>query len=165
MVISGINHGANLGDDIYFSGTVGGARLAYIYGITGIAISLHCEGESEFFRDTSEFLLDYLKEQNFFSTDKYRFLNINYPDLPADQIKGVKYSSLGRRRYNDTYKIKSNTQNELNMRFTPGVISSQKENTDVIEVQNGCISITPLSLDCTDYDYLSYYSDISRHEK
>ena len=161
MVISGINHGANLGDDIYFSGTVGGARLAYIYGITGIAISLHCNGESKFFRDTSEFLLDYLGKQNLFSTEKYRFLNINYPDLPADQIKGIRYSSLGRRRYNDTYEVRSDSQKELSMRFTPGVISSQKKNTDVIEIQNGLITITPRTLDCTDYDYLSNYPDNS----
>ena len=60
LVISGINHGPNCGDDVYFSGTVAGARVGHIYGISSIAISLDSYNESTNLSDASEFLLNYI---------------------------------------------------------------------------------------------------------
>ena len=152
LVVSGINHGPNLGDDIYFSGTVGGARVAYIYGISGISFSLNCKGESRFFTDASKFLSKYIEDVKLFSGNECRFLNINYPDLPADEIIGIKYSSLGRRKYNDTYKVTSMENKKINLQFRPEIGSFKNENTDITELEKGYITITPLTLDCTDYD-------------
>jgi 5'-nucleotidase len=154
LVISGINHGPNLGEDIYFSGTVGGARVACIMGIPGIAFSINRNGESKYFKDASVFLLNYIENLNFSFNNKCLFLNINYPDLPADSIHGVKYPFLGKRIYNDNYKVISTENREMKIQFNYGNImeSAENEGSDISELEKGYITITPLALDCTDYE-------------
>lgn len=153
MVVSGINHGPNLGDDVHFSGTVAGARTAYIFGKPGIALSIDSYHEpSLYFEEASEFLLDFIdkvdKKNNF-------IYNINYPELSKNDIKGIKYTHLSRRHYIDSYK-KENTRDasifklslmgKINSEMTPGC--------DSAEMANGFISITPLTIDSTDYKSL-----------
>jgi 5'-nucleotidase len=153
LVISGINHGLNLGDDIYFSGTVAGARVAYIQNISGIAVSLDCRKESRHFTDASRFVLDYIEQINQKINNPF-LLNINYPNLPANKIQGIRYSSLGRRRYNDSYKIISKENSELNIQFIPEIGSIKRGGSDISDLENGYIAITPLTLDCTDYSLM-----------
>lgn len=153
LVISGINNGPNLGDDVYFSGTVGGARVAYIYGISGIAISINYKGGSKYYIDAARFLLNYIAKANLFS-DSTCFLNINYPDLPESKILGVKYSQLGRRKYTDKYRMTGKKNKEINMEYIKGIGISDSKTSDITEVNKGYITITPLSLDCTDYAVL-----------
>ncbi|MBN2040710.1 MAG: 5'/3'-nucleotidase SurE [Spirochaetes bacterium] len=158
LIISGINHGPNLGDDIYFSGTVGGARSAYIFGKSGIAVSVNCHGESDFFADASTFLLNYLRDSQLFNNNSRVFLNINYPDLPADKIKGSRYSTLGRRLYNDEYKIVTDNGSDMDLQFTPGMTASHHLNTndsDITNIEKGYITITPLTLNSTDFEQLN----------
>ena len=156
LVISGINHGPNLGDDIYFSGTAGAARVACICGIPGIAISVNRHGESQFFHDASKFLLDYIENIHLIFNRKNLFFNINYPDLHNTAILGIKYSSLGKRRYNDNYKTTGKKDRELTIKFNFGNILGPIENdgSDISELEKGYITITPVSLDCTDYEFL-----------
>jgi 5'-nucleotidase len=156
LVISGINHGPNLGDDIYFSGTVGGARVACIMGIPGIAISINRNGESEYFKDASVFLLYYIENFNFTFNNKCLLFNINYPDLPVNKILGVKYPFLGKRIYNDNYKVITNKKNEIKLEYNYGnlITNAGEDGSDISEVEKGYITITPLTLDCTDYEFL-----------
>ncbi len=154
LVVSGINHGPNIGDDIHFSGTVGGARVAYIYGVSGIAISVNCKGKSNYFNDAARFLLKYIEESDLFTNDKCSFLNINYPDLPGNKILGVKYSPLGRRNYNDFYKVTGRENGKINLQYNPVIGASKNDGSDISEVKKGYITITPLLLDCTDYEFL-----------
>jgi 5'-nucleotidase len=156
LVISGINHGPNLGEDIYFSGTVGGARVACIYGVPAIAISMNRMGESKFFTDASKFLLKYIEKNYLYFNNKCLFLNINYPDLPKNKIQGVKHLSLGKRRYNDSYKMLSNNDKEIDIQFNFGNIMGpfKDEISDISELEKGYITITPLTLDCTNYEFL-----------
>ncbi|MBN2401397.1 MAG: 5'/3'-nucleotidase SurE [Spirochaetes bacterium] len=156
LVISGINHGPNLGDDIYFSGTLGGARVACIMGIPGIAVSINCNGESEYFQDASVFMLNYI--DNLFLTfgDRCIFLNINYPDLPGSRILGIKYPNLGKRIYNDNYKVINNENNEIKLQYNFGNLMNitNDNGSDISELEKGYITITPLTLDCTDYELI-----------
>ena len=156
LVISGINHGPNLGDDIYFSGTVGAARVACICGIPGIAVSVNRHGESEFFEDASKFLLDYIEDINLIFSRKNIFFNINYPNLHGSKIPGIKYCYLGKRRYNDNYKTTDRNNRELKINFNFGNVLGPIENdgSDISEIEKGYITITPVSLDCTDYEFL-----------
>ncbi len=154
LVVSGINHGPNLGDDIHFSGTVGGARVAFIYGISGIAISIDCRVRSKYFRDAAEFLAAYIEKSGFLIRDKCRFMNINYPDIATNEIIGVKYMSLGRRNYNDSYKVISNENGQLNLKYIPEIGIPDNNSCDISEVKKGYITITPLLIDCTDYEFL-----------
>jgi 5'-nucleotidase len=161
LVISGINHSPNLGNDIYFSGTVGGARVACIYGIPGIAISMNRPGESEFFTNASRFLLNYVENFNMFINNNCLFLNINYPDLPENKILGIRYSCLGKRRYNDSYKVISTEGKEMKVQYNYGNILGPMENevSDISELEKGYITITPLTLDCTDHEFLRSMSE------
>jgi 5'-nucleotidase len=154
LVVSGINHGPNLGEDIHFSGTVAGARVAFIYNVSGIAISVDCKGKSNHFKDAAIFLLQYLDESAIFSMNKSWFLNINYPDIPLNKILGIRYSSLGKRKYNDFYKVTGREKDKINLQYNPAIGESDNEKSDISEVNQGYISITPLLLDCTDYEFL-----------
>lgn len=154
LVVSGINHGANLGDDVYFSGTVAGARLAFIYGISGIAISLDCSGTSQYFNEASRFLADFLENNKILKGITHILLNINYPDLPKDEILGVKYSFLGKRKYRNSYLILHKAKKEMNLQLNRGIEVVESEGSDITDIKRGYISIVPLTLDCTDYEYL-----------
>lgn len=150
MVVSGINHGPNLGDDVHFSGTVAGARTAYIFGKPGIALSIDSyHRSSSYFNEASEFLLDFIENQH---TAKNIFYNINYPELSRDKIEGIKYTFLSRRYYKDSYKIENTSDiNLFGLSLVGEINSEMKPGSDSAEVANGFISVTPLSIDSTDY--------------
>jgi 5'-nucleotidase len=169
LVVSGINHGPNVGDDLFFSGTVAGARTANIFGKSSLAISINCyKRVSKYVNDASGFLLDFINEQmrqvpgsasnlredNTGSSDKKLFFNINYPDLPHKQIKGRKYTFLGRRIYRDSFKNAELSSGELNVQMGGYIESVHTKGSDTTELEKGYISITPLVLDCTNYEYL-----------
>lgn len=154
LVISGINHGPNLGDDVHFSGTVAGARSAVIFGKPGIAISLDCLDRSDNFTDAGNFLLSFI-ELNIHDIASHRmFYNINYPDIPPDEIKGVKYTTLGRRSYCDTFRVIEENDSMMRLQMEGTIQSEMNSGTDTCELHNGYISVTPLLLDCTDKNYL-----------
>ena len=157
LVISGINHGPNCGDDVYFSGTVAGARVGCIYGISSIAISIDSYLESPNLSDASEFLLNHLGKINFNDSIKPVFLNINYPDLSKKDIQGIKYTALGKRDYRDSYRILYKDYNEIRLQFSSGISEHDNRNSDITELKSGYISITPLTLDSTDYEYLNRF--------
>lgn len=151
LVISGINHGPNLGDDIYFSGTVAGARLAFMYGFTGIAISVSSVESAEYFEDAAEFLLNFINSSDYLRFKKPVLLNINYPCIPPDKVLGIRYARMGRRKYNDTYNVVNRNGTEMNVRFNFEMPGTNDSDSDIDDVQKGYITITPLTLDCTDY--------------
>ncbi|CAN8141991.1 5'/3'-nucleotidase SurE [Thiomicrorhabdus sp. 6S2-11] len=152
MVISGINAGANMGDDVIYSGTVAAATEGRFLGKPSIAISL-C-GDKHFDSATHFFLKIFADlEQLNLSADS--ILNINVPDLPIEQIKGIKVTRLGRRHASEP------VVSQLDPRGLPihwigpaGVAADSAEDTDFHAVENGYISITPLKIDLTDYQTL-----------
>jgi 5'-nucleotidase len=151
FVVSGINHGPNMGDDIFFSGTVAGARTAYIFGKPGIALSISSHDPNEqYLSEFAEFIAKYITE-NCSIGMKPIFWNVNYPHIPKEQIKGIKYTKHCRRKYNDSYHITDETETELTFQLSGTVESIGNEETDHFVVKNGYVSITPISIDCTDY--------------
>ncbi len=154
IVISGINHGPNLGDDVYFSGTVAGARTACIFGVHGIALSLDCLDSSSYFSQASEFALHFISDILCHTGDQPICFNINYPNIPKHEINGIKYTRLGRRKYNDTYTIHSETGMSKIIQLSGTIESIGGDTTDVFELRNGFISVTPLSIDCSDHEFL-----------
>lgn len=149
LVISGINHGPNLGDDVHFSGTVAGARTAYIFGKPGIAFSIDSfHMASPNMPDASEFLAEYIKN-NPVTPDI--FLNINYPDIPFTEISGIEYTFLSKRYYRDTYIKRDAGSNEMKVSLNGHIDTDSKEGNDDYAIKRGFISITPLTIDSTDY--------------
>jgi 5'-nucleotidase len=172
LVISGINHGPNVGDDLIFSGTVAGARTAYVFGKAAIAMSINAyHRASHYLDDASEFIAGFIKEQapaisassaigataGGLHASSRPFFNINYPDLPAADIKGKKYTHVGRRIYRDSFKETSLDGGEALVQMGGYIESIFAEGSDTTELENGYISITPMMIDTTDYTSLKKY--------
>ncbi len=151
LVLSGINHGPNLGDDTFFSGTVAGARTARIFNKKGIAVSLDAASPSDkVLTDFSDFLVQFI-ERNIKIDDTSLFLNINYPDLSQNQIKGIKTAPLSKRIYKDRY-VKSNAGNEkIKIRLEGDISAEYQKGTDHEVLKEGYIVMTPLTINNTDY--------------
>lgn len=153
LVVSGINHGPNLGDDVHFSGTVAAARTAVIFGKPGIAISANTKHQpSVYFQAMSEFLTRFI-EKNFPFRGQY--LNINYPDLPENEVRGTRYTFLSKRFYVDSYKlIEQKSDGEFTMLLNGNIETRYDKDSDSYSLNEGYISITPLTIDTTDYSSL-----------
>jgi len=153
LVISGINHGPNLGDDIHFSGTVAGARTAYIFGKPAIAISINSfHAASPFLEETAVFINGFISKT---IIDQNIFLNINYPNLPANEIIGVKYTRLSKRMYKDSYlKYLKDDPNQFGLKLEGIIETDNSPWNDSYALENSYISITPMTIDSTDYKRL-----------
>ena len=154
LVVSGINHGPNLGDDVFFSGTIGGARTAFIFGKPGIALSMDCyHRSSKHFSEMAEFTIGFIRELEEAGEKQFLF-NINYPDLPSSEIHGVRYTFMGKRYYRDRYSREVLPDGRMILRLAGEIESLYCEGCDMAVLRDGYISITPLTIDATDYRYL-----------
>jgi 5'-nucleotidase len=170
LVIAGINHGPNVGDDLVFSGTVAAARTGYIFGKDAIAISINCyKRASQYTDDAAQFLLGFIDEINrgrngLSAADGdgapgkspiRTFFNINYPDLPSEKIKGLVYTHAGRRIYRDSFQKTKLKNNEALVQMGGYIESVFDRGSDATELDNGFITVTPLMVDNTDYSVLN----------
>jgi 5'-nucleotidase len=151
VVISGINDGANLGDDIIYSGTVAAAMEGRYLGLPAIAVSM--VGENIKHYDTAAIivrqLLSNLKSNQFPSQT---ILNINVPDLPLDKIKGLEVTRLGKRHSAESLIKEYDPRGRLMYWIgPPGAAADAGPGTDFHAVSQHCVSITPLHLDMTHY--------------
>ncbi len=154
LVVSGINHGANVGDDVSYSGTVAAALEGMLFGIRSLAISVarrrpqNLKHAASFSRHICKLVLERDLPPNV-------ILNVNFPDLPPPQIKGVQVTRLGKKakRGLNIEKIEGDHSlyriGEENPLWNGGV------DTDVNAVREGWISLTPLHLDLTHYPAIS----------
>jgi 5'-nucleotidase len=154
LVLSGINRGANLGDDITYSGTVSAAMEATLLGVPAIAVSL--VGREQFDYGTSAVFAARLAAavlRDHLPADT--LLNVNVPGLPAAQITGVALTRQGKRRYGDVIVEKVDPRGRKYYWIGGDQLGFvDAEGTDFSAVQQGLISITPLHLDLTNYTSL-----------
>jgi 5'-nucleotidase len=133
---------------------IAGARTAVVFRTSGIAISIDSYHKpSKNFNDAANFLLNYLNLNSQILSSDTHFLNLNFPDLPITEIKGVIYTTIGSRNYYDTYEIQKNEGNSLTVKMNGNMKPDFSSDTDVAAIQNSMISITPLTLDSTDYNF------------
>lgn len=159
MVVSGINHGANMGDDTIYSGTVAAATEGFLLGVPSIAISLVAKGASDFSgaaRVARELVERFQQE----SIGVPTLLNVNVPDLPYAQIKGVQVTRLGKRHKAEP-TVKSVTPRNETVYWVGAVGAAQDagEGTDFHAVANGYVSVTPLQIDLTHQGQISTVRD------
>lgn len=155
LVVSGINNGPNIAKDILYSGTVGAAKEARIYGVHAIAVS--ADGlESDYIYDETIKTLDEIIENKMYEIDG--ILNVNFPKESFEKSKGVKITTQGRRYYHSELVKKNNLDNTY---YLKGSISQyqEDENSDVWAYNNGYTSITPLTLDRTDHEVFKKLSN------
>jgi len=151
IVISGINHGANMGDDTLYSGTVAAATEGFLLGIPSIAISLVAEGGNHFptaGRVAAE-LVNRFRER---SLEQPVLLNVNVPDVEYEKLRGFRVTRLGRRHKAEPV-VKTSTPRGETVYWIGAAGSAQDagEGTDFHAVASSFVSITPLQVDLTRY--------------
>jgi 5'-nucleotidase len=151
LVVSGINQGANLGQDITYSGTVAAAMEAVIFGMPAIAVSLDSY-ESEDFAYAARFATRLVKLVLEHGLPPTTFLNVNVPAVPQDEIAGIRITRLGRRVYRDALVKRQDPRGRsyywIGGQPPRGV---DEEGTDIWALANNYVSVTPLHLDMTEY--------------
>ena len=155
LVVSGINHGPNMGEDVLYSGTVAGAMEATILGIPAIAVS-YAGRESEHmagYGDLLQTLLPQLVRGGEFPRET--LLNVNLPPIADGRAKGVRLTRLGRRVYSDSLTPMTDPWGRQIYWIGAGTASwTGREDYDFRAVQEGYISVTPLHLDLTHHAML-----------
>jgi 5'-nucleotidase len=163
LVVSGINHGANLGYDLTYSGTVTAAMEGVISGIRSIAVSLNAFQNADF-TFAARMAADLAVRLHASDLPAETLLNLNVPALPESEIKGVYLTRLGRRIYRDEV-IKRQDPYGRNYYWLGGQPPDAvlEEGTDVWALANGYVSLTPVHLDMTDYAMLGRIKDWGTH--
>lgn len=151
LVVSGINKGPNLGDDVTYSGTVAGAIEARILGIPSFAVSLAARSDFRF-AEAAEIALhiaSHLFEHGLFQDT---LLNVNVPNAPLSEIRGAVLTRLGKRIYHQMTVERVDPRGKKYYWIGGGEPDwEREEGTDFDAVDRGMVSITPLQLDLTDY--------------
>jgi 5'-nucleotidase len=160
LVVSGINNGANMGDDTIYSGTVGAAMEGYLFGIPAIAFSQVDKGwkHLDAAADKARELVLQMIQQKMLGTQPW-LLNINIPCLPLSDIKPIKVCRLGRRHSAEKVITQPSPRGETMYWIgAAGAAKDDADGTDFHATAQGHISITPLKVDLTDHAHLSYWA-------
>ena len=159
LIVSGINHGSNLGDDITYSGTVAAALEGIVLGIPAIAVSQQADhGDMDFrigaawehedFEQVAAFVARIVEELADVPMPEGTLLNVN---APAGEIDGARACRLGKRIYRDTLELAEEQDGRRRYRIygeSPGY--QPEEGTDFAAIADGQIAVTPLHFDLTD---------------
>jgi 5'-nucleotidase len=160
LVISGINMGPNMGQDVNYSGTVAAAKEAAFAGCTSLAVSLNAR-DGFLFDDANRSVVDLLEKIRKETLPPSTLLNVNIPNISHEMIKGFMVTRLGKRVYN------GNIIKRIDPRGGPyywiggdGGTYEAVEGTDLHAVDLGYVSLTPLHWDATSYSAIGRLTDI-----
>jgi 5'-nucleotidase len=155
-VVSGINQGPNMGDDVTYSGTVCAAMEGVILKRKAIAISLCSKPGDSFKHNTTAALvatavLEHVEKN---PLPPGVLLNVNVPNELVKNIKGFKLTQRGKREYIDKITCMKDPHGNDSYWVAGEISDERNEGTDVTAVNDGYVSVTPISMDMTDYDML-----------
>jgi 5'-nucleotidase len=151
LVVSGINKGPNLGDDVTYSGTVAGAIEGILLGIPSFAVSLAAR-ENFRFAEAAEVAFRTAVQVLDHGMPAGTLLNVNVPNLPLSEIQGTRITRLGKRIYHQMTVERVDPRGKKYYWIGGGEPDwEREEGTDLDAVDRGMISVTPLHLDFTDY--------------
>jgi len=160
LVVSGINNGANMGDDTIYSGTVGAAMEGYLFGIPAIAFSQiekgwqHLDAAAARARD----LVLQMRAQQMVGGQPW-LLNVNIPCRPLEELKPVKVCRLGRRHAAEAVITQTSPRGETMYWIgAAGPALDESEGTDFHATAQGHVAVTPLKVDLSDHAALSYWA-------
>lgn len=155
LVISGINRGANLGTDLFYSGTVAAALEGPILGIPAISASLD-SWEGSDYSVAAEFTAELAQKVLSEGLPEGTLLNVNVPARPRDQVQGVRITKMGRRLYRDQWDRRTDPRGRTYYWLAGELMDLTNDaDSDVVAVEAGYISVTPIHLDLTRYDQVA----------
>ncbi len=160
IIVSGINHGQNIGYDIYHSGTVGAAIIGTMFGIPSIAISISNGAHKVYYDTAAKVATKVVQTVIEKGLPKGILLNVNVPNLPYSKIKGIEVT----KHCNATYDIEIHDRKDPRGKdyyWVGGVFQLRGDHsrTDLEAINKDKVSITPLHLDLTDYNMMQKMSD------
>lgn len=168
LVVSGINRGANLGQDVYYSGTVSAAREACILGLPAFAVSLdvnhgkkkRVEDRDLLFDTAAKALVEYIKKHGY-KMPRHTLVNMNVANIPWKSVKGYRATRQGFRYYSGTV-LKRMDHRGRPYFWIGGQYKGfmNTEGTDCHATANKYVSVTPVRLDCTDNNYLAELNSV-----
>lgn len=149
IVFSGVNDGPNLANDTFYSGTVAGASEAAFNGVPGVALSCGYRGSFDIVDKELDKVIEYVLDNKLYRNNIA--LNINFPTRGYDEIKGFKFTKQGVKDFTNNFeKVEGGYRNTYEVvRTTP------EKGTDIDAIINGYVSITPMNVDRTAYEYLN----------
>lgn len=154
MVVSGINHGANMGDDTIYSGTVAAATEGFLLGLPAIAISLARKSGGNY-SAAARVAVDLVERYQRKPWRMPRLLNVNVPDIPYESLRGMSVTRLGKRHKAESVIKTENPRGEVVYWIgAAGGAQDAGEGTDFHAVETGYVSVTPLQIDLTRYAQL-----------
>lgn len=154
MVFAGINHGANLGDDVLYSGTVAAATEGRFLGLPAVAISL-ASRDPKHFDTAAHVAVTLMKKILAQPLPQDTLLNVNVPDVALGELKGYQSTRLGQRHKAEAVIRSSDPRGQVIYWVgPPGSEQDAGPGTDFDAIRNGYVSVTPLQLDLTRYDRL-----------
>ena len=157
LVVTGINLGANLGDDVIYSGTVAGAIEGRFLGLPSIAISL-ASWECKNFETAAIIAKRLVEKIEKAPLSHNTIINVNVPDVPIEQIKGIKSTRLGNRHMSEP-SMQDKDNPSLYWIGENGQEADNVEGTDFYAITNNYVSVTPLQIDLTKYSEVKQVSD------
>lgn len=163
MVISGINRGPNLGDDVTYSGTACAAMEGVIAGLPAMAVSLVCGSRDAelHFSTASRAALEILEWTQKHPMGEGVFYNVNVPNVPLEELRGVKLARKGKRRYHDKITVIKTPFGGEAYWVGGRIVDGDDEDTDVRAVSRGFASVTPVHLEMTSFAELERISALS----
>ncbi|MGI6120616.1 MAG: 5'/3'-nucleotidase SurE [Desulfosporosinus sp.] len=149
LIISGINHGSNVGTDVFYSGTVSAAMEGVLLGVPAIAVSLASYQFTDFGPAATYLVeqLDFLVQHN-----KNVLFNINIPGKPRAEWRGVKVTRLGKSVYENVFERRVDPRGRTYFWQGGNLGQDQSSDTDLRAIQGDYVSITPMHSDLTDFD-------------
>ncbi len=151
LVLSGINHGANMGDDTLYSGTVAAATEAYLLGMPAVAFSLH-DKTNRYFETARQVVWAFVAHLVAQPPQQPMLWNVNIPRVEPTQLQGIKVVRLGRRHHMQSIVPAQNPRGETVYWIgPPGEAADNQQGTDFAETAAGWVTVTPLALDLTAY--------------
>jgi 5'-nucleotidase len=159
MVFAGINHGANLGDDVIYSGTVAAATEGRFLGLPAVAISL-ASGTPTHFDTAARVAVSLLGQILRYPLPADTILNVNVPDVPLRELKGFQSTRLGQRhKAEPVIRATDPRGREIFWVGAAGPEQDAGPGTDFHAIRNGYVAVTPLQIDLTRYDTLQTLAD------
>ncbi len=160
MVVSGINAGANMGDDVIYSGTVAAAMEGRFLGLPAIAISLVGGHQCRYYETAAEVAKLFIGQLASHPLPQDTILNINVPDIPFDQLSGYQSTRLGHRhKAEPVIKAEDPRGRDIYWVGPPGAEQDAGPGTDFYAVRNGYVSVTPIQIDLTRHQAVPIISD------
>lgn len=154
MVLSGVNHGANMGDDTIYSGTVAAATEGFLLGIPSLAVSLVSASNGNYIT-AARVAADMVRRFQKNGIQSPVLLNINVPDIDYRQLEGIEVTRLGRRhKAEPVIKSQSPRGESVYWVGAAGAAQDAGQGTDFYAIQHNRVSVTPLQIDLTRYDQM-----------